>query len=139
MADATQPNQTSYFDAIGPGDFELAVGNYTFGSTNESRVQVIMGDGIPRGDDVYDIWQIWVPSPRVSGPEIDAEVSAFLALADPTATALSSGILIALPDLVRFESARVGVSRESNLFIAGKVLRLEALDHVGQTAGEPNR
>jgi hypothetical protein len=126
--DDSQINQTSYFDAIAPGDLELSVGSYRFRNPHRGLTQVLIGDEI-LSSDPYDLWLIWVPKPVVRGPRLARTPTVALSLRDDSGAAFSSEALVTVPDLARFDSAELIVEdRDSDMVIVGTVRSLRVVD-----------
>ncbi len=125
----SQPHMADYFDAFGANDVSITVGNYSFKSG--ASTQLTMVDGATNADGLFDGWYLYLPSSIVSGPTISANLTGFISLYDPSASALSSTALLPVPDLISWSSNRIGVSRDdssgSHLFIVGEITELKVV------------
>lgn len=133
----SQPNSGTYFRAIGKGDLQLLVGEFSFSSSGYDpdtvMNQVTMKNGGTNADGLYDGWYVYSNYPETSSSNFtDQRLTIFLSLYDKTANALSSTELVSIPKLGDWGEARIGVSRfvtdetgtRSSLFIAGKITKI---------------
>jgi hypothetical protein len=125
----SQPHSTDYLDAFEANAVVITVGNYTFKSG--PLTQLTMVDGGTSADGIYDGWYVYLPSSTVVGPAINANLTGFINLYDPSAAALSSTALLPVPKLKSWSSKRIGIARQddrgSHLFIAGEITELSVI------------